>query len=263
MTIIFIIVLFSIIHCRFIYTASDVDTGIELRYTKIKSIFTQIDKLSTEGSIHIFVDDKLIVQRDHNESGDAQFNPLIFHTNRCDVIIAIGLALANGHPGISKHILTGAYHTLDLLRNLNLDNPVNKYVENEESMITFDFEIAREFRNQIAVDHLPLEEAFEIEINGKKRHYREERNGPIFMDGRFSDEIIALGIALARSTTGVTDDMLVGACTFLDDMDARAVSTHNYSHNLEEQKYEWESVAKSIFLPENAVRPFRMDCSFK
>lgn len=208
--------------------------------------------------IRISVNDKLIVQRD----GDAKTNPLIFHTNRCDVIIAIGLALANGHPYIFKSTLTDAYHTIDYLRNLKLDNPQPKFHENEDPC-TFEFENAREFRNEIAVDDLPLHARFEIIVNGKKRHYREEKDGPIFMDGRFSDEIIAIGIALARSTAGVTDDMLMGACRFLDKMDERAVRAHGYSHSVSEQNTPWNSVVKSILLPENAVRPFRMHCSFK
>ena len=227
--------------------------GFMAQYPKFKSTFTQIDQLSTEGSIRIFVDDKVIVQRD----GDAKTNPLIFHTNRCDVIIAIGLALANAHPNIDKSILTGAYQTLDTLRDLKLDNPEPRFHENEDPC-TFDFENAREFRNIVALDSIPLRARFEIYVNGKKRHYRGEKDGPIFMDGRFSDEIIAVGIALARSTMGVTDEMLVGACRFLDDMDARAVKAHGYSHSVSEQNTPWESVAKGIFLPENAVRPFRI-----
>lgn len=237
-------------------------SGFIAEYVKFKSIFTQIDSLSTEGMIRISVNDKLIVQRD----GDAKSNPLIFHTNRCDVIIAIGLALANNHvladakssdntqSKIDKSILTGAYQTLDILRSLDLINPKNK-IDDNDLTLSEQYDNARHFRNTVAVSDLPLHAPFELYVNDKKRHYREEENGPIFMDGRFSDEIVAIGIALARSTADVNDVMLMGACTFLDDMDARAVQTHGYSHSISEQNTTWKNVTKGILLPENAVRP--------
>jgi len=62
----------------------------------------------------------------------------------------------------------------------------------------------------------------------------------------YTDDILSFTLSMMISNPNIDPEIMRGVAQTIDLMDKRALDRHGYSHNLEEQEYQWIGVEKQL-----------------
>ena len=62
----------------------------------------------------------------------------------------------------------------------------------------------------------------------------------------YADDILSFTLSMMISNPNIDPEIMRGVAQTIDLMDRRAVDRHGYSHNVDEQEYQWIGVEKQL-----------------
>lgn len=130
----------------------------------------------------------------------------------------------------------------------NQTNTSSTTITNTESNDVFNisYKTSREMRNRCLINPIPFKGPGVIRTEKHELFIRKSDGFWSISPKAYPDDILSFTLSMMISNPNMNPEIARGVAQTIDLMDKRALERHGYSHNLDEQQYQWISVENQL-----------------